>query len=68
MRIELSALTALLIEKGIATSREFTEQMIVEAEALDRALAARFPGITSTDDGMAMQLPEAAETMAGWPP
>lgn len=67
-RAEGSALVALLIEKGVFTAREWTEQYIVELEAIDDELAQRFPGMTSTDEGIAYQLPEAAQTMQGWPP
>ena len=67
-RVEGSALVGLLIEKGVFTAREWTEQYIVELEALDDELAKSFPGMTSTDEGIAYQLPEAARTMQGWPP
>ncbi len=62
---ETNALTACLIEAGIFTSRDFTEQLILEAEALDAMYERKFPGMTSTDAGISMKLPEAAATMKG---
>lgn len=69
-RAELSALTGLLIEKGVFTAREFTEAMILEAQLLDAEYAETYPGFSAQDDGMHLQLPEAAETMRklGFPP
>lgn len=66
-RAEGSTLVALLIEKGVFTVREWTEQYIVELEALDDDLAKSFPGMSSTDEGIAYHLPEATETMKDWP-
>lgn len=69
VRIELNALTACLIESGAITSRSFTEQVIVEAELLDKAYEDRFPGMRSTDAGMELfDLQKAQQTMAGWRP
>jgi hypothetical protein len=68
MRAELNALTACCITAGLFTAREFTEQVIVECERLDQAYERRFPGFSSSDIGMTMKLPEAAETMKGWRP
>ncbi len=67
LRAEVNAMTALLIEAGVMTTRTFTEQLILELEHLDAEYARRFPGMTSTDEGIAYQLPLAAETMKGWP-
>jgi hypothetical protein len=68
MRIELNALTACLIDAGVFTARQFTEQVILEAEHLDKAYERKFPGFTATDLGMSMSLPAAAETTKGWRP
>lgn len=68
MRAELNALTACCIEAGIFTARDFTEQVILECEHLDASFEKRFPGFTSTDTGMEISFPEAAETMKGWRP
>lgn len=68
MRAEINALTKLCIDAGVFTSRDLTEQMIVEFEHLSDSYAERFPGMTPTDDGIAYELPLAAETMKGWLP
>jgi hypothetical protein len=68
LRAEVNALTKCLIDAGVFTAREFTEQVIVECEHLDREYEKKFPGFSSTDIGMNMKLPEAAETMRGWRP
>jgi hypothetical protein len=68
MRAEVNALTACLIEAGVFTSRQFTEQLILEAGHLDEQYAKKFPGMRSTDDGISMDVQKAAETMKGWLP
>lgn len=65
-RAELSALTGLLIRKGVITSEEFTAALVQEAEMLEADLQRRFPGMAASDEGMVLTLPEAAETMKGW--
>lgn len=67
MRAELTALAALLAEKRVISVDEYASAVADEAEELDRAFAARFRGITATDDGIVVT-PEAAETMKGWRP
>lgn len=70
MRAELNALTACCIEAGLFTAREYTEVLVrlVECEHLDEAYERKFPGYKSTDIGMNISFPEAAETMKGWRP
>jgi hypothetical protein len=70
LRAEVSALTGLLIGKGVFTQAEFGESLEREAKRLDRDYSASFPGWSSTPGGMTMKLPEAAETMRrlGFPP
>ena len=68
LRAEVNALTALLIEAGTISSRTLTEQLIVECEHLDKQFEDLFPGFSSSDIGMNMKLPEAAETVKGWRP
>jgi hypothetical protein len=67
-RIELSALAALMIKKGLITVEEFNEQLIIEAEAYDQALQKKFPGFKSTDTGMDVNVALARDTMQGWRP
>jgi hypothetical protein len=65
-RVELNALTALLIKKQIITEVEFMEQMIVECDFLHTAYEKKFPGFRATDSGMHIDTAVAAETMKGW--
>jgi len=67
LRAEQSAFTALCIKKGLFTIDEFNEQLIEEAEHLDRAYEKKFPGMKSADDGIVMNPHIAADTMRGWP-
>lgn len=67
-RAEMSALTALLIEKGIISRDEMTSAVGEEAKFLADALETVFPGMKATDDGITYNLAEAIKTMEGWPP
>ncbi len=67
LRVEASALAALLIHKGVFTDTEWTEQLIAEAEALNERMENSFPGITATDTGLVFTA-GAKETMRGWKP
>ncbi len=62
-RVELSALTQLCISKNLFTIEEFNEQLIVEAEILDKSYQQRFPGFRSDANGLIMTWPAAAHTM-----
>jgi hypothetical protein len=66
MRAELNGLVGLLVEKGVFTQEEFNEQMIEEAEHLNKVYSQRWPGAAATDMGMSYG-PEAAEWMKGFP-
>ena len=70
MRAELSALTGLLIKKGVITGPQFEAALTSEAGLLDHDYEGKFPGFSTGQDGVHMQLPEAAETMKrmGFPP
>lgn len=67
LRAEVTALISVLLRKGLVTEAEWLAALETEASALSDALARRFPGITATEHGLDMQLPQAAETMKGWP-
>lgn len=67
-RAELTALTALLIEKQVFTEDEFGIQLQKEAEMLNERLEARFPGWEATDFGMAVDLTKAGDAMRHWKP
>lgn len=66
-RAELSALAALLIDKGVFTGDEFAAAVEREADLLCTQMEARFPGIRATDHGLELDPAQAVETMKGWP-
>jgi hypothetical protein len=68
MRAELSAVSQLLVKKGVFTAEELTEQFREECRLLCHAYERRFPGIKATDDGLSMDVAIAADTMRGWKP
>lgn len=63
MRAELSALTGLLIKKGVISQAGFEAALVSEAGQLDQDYERKFPGFSTDQDGVHMQLPEARETM-----
>lgn len=68
LRVEVSALTQLLIKKGVFTQEELMEQIIEECDHLDLSYSNQFPGIRATEDGIEMyDVEKATETMKGWP-
>lgn len=68
LRAEATALTGLLLRKGLIAEGEWLRALQVEAEQLNKDMAARFPGITADETGLIYQLPQAADTMRGWLP
>lgn len=64
LRVEVTAITRLLIEKGVFTAEEFTAAVQDEARLLNEAYARKFPGFRATPNGITLDLPEAAQTMA----
>lgn len=68
MRVELSALVALMIQKKMFTSTEFAAQCDVEAEHLMEILEDKFPGVRATDSGLAIDPVKFAVTTKGWKP
>lgn len=63
LRVEVNALTTLLLNKGIITLDEFQKQVVREAEALDAQYMQNYPGFSTSAMGLHMKLPAAAETM-----
>lgn len=63
LRAQMSALTALLIGKGVFTQEEFEAALEAEAKMLDHDYEESYPGWRSTAHGMHMKMPEAGETM-----
>lgn len=69
LRVETSALTRILIDKGICTEEEFTRAVGREAVAYDAMYERYFPGFQSSDDGMVIYDSKlAAQTQKGWKP
>lgn len=70
MRAELSALTGLMIEKGVFTAQEFSDALEAEADLLSKDYEKRFPGVRATDTGIEMNVAVMREhgTMEGWKP
>lgn len=67
LRAETTALTGLLIKKGVITEQEYMRAVLEEAELLDMDYAKQFPGIRALDDGLKFyDLQKARETMKGW--
>ena len=67
LRVEMTAITRLLLDKGIITQEDFTQACIDEAEMLNKDYERRFPGMQATDSGMRFDK-RAIETMRGWKP
>lgn len=69
-RVELNALTALLIKKGIFTTNEFMQQIIEECGHKEREFEQMFPGYKATDTGISVDPAVAIETnkRMGFPP
>lgn len=68
LRAEVSALTGLLIKKGVFTMEEWDAQLKEEADAYNKMLEKKFPGFKATDNGMDVNPIIARDTMAGWRP
>ena len=68
MRTELNALLGLLIKKGVFTREEFQQQMMEEADALNKMYEEKFPGMRAVANGIVYDIPMASETMKGWRP
>src|SRR4051812_18097011 len=68
LRVEVTAITKLLLDKRVCTHREFQIALLDEAQKLDADYERRFPGFKATDDGMQINISMARETMRGWKP
>lgn len=67
LRVEVQALSALLIRKRVFTDKEWDAQLAIEAALLDQGFEQRFPGVKSTPDGLDIDI-RAAEWMKDWKP
>ena len=70
LRAEVTALTGLLLDKGVFTLEEFQDAVTLEAGELEKMFERKFPGFKATDTGMAMDLAVIQEhgTLDGWRP
>jgi hypothetical protein len=68
LRVEVNALTALFIARGVFAVEDFEKQIIRECDYMQTMLEKSFPGFKATDDGMHIDTARAAETMKGWKP
>lgn len=62
LRAEVSALNFLIIEAGVSRER-WEEVMLQEFTMLDKLQEQKFPGMSTSQAGVHMKMPEAAETM-----
>lgn len=70
MRVEITAISRLLIEKGIFTQDELMTTVTNECEHMQDALERKFPGMKATDRGIDMDIEKSLTTMQdlGFPP
>lgn len=68
LRAEVSAITRILIEKGVVGAEEVFRVFEDEYNALSQDLETRFPGAQATDQGMQFDIQKWAETTQGWLP
>lgn len=64
LRAEVSALSNLLIRKGVFTQDEWERQLGEEADYLALAYGELFPGTHASTDGITFSGPEGARTIA----
>jgi hypothetical protein len=63
LRAEVTALTGLLLRKGVISQEEFEKALAEEAVQLAEDLAKRYPGIRCNDEGLTLNTAQALETM-----
>lgn len=70
LRAEMNALVGLLLKKGVITEEGWTASLISEAGQLDKDFEEKFPGFSTTQEGISMDVQRAADTMRklGFPP
>lgn len=70
LRVEVAALSGLMLRKGVFTQEEWQAAVEAEAKTLDHAYEEAYPGWRAVPGGLSMKMPEAAETMRemGFPP
>jgi len=68
LRVEASALTGLLIKKGVISQQEFQAALIDETRQYQLDLEKRFPGVRAQDYGLQINPQVFAQTTKGWKP
>jgi hypothetical protein len=68
LRVEMTAVVALLIEKGVFTLDEFYGKVADEADQAVLDYQDKFPGVTITDHGLTMDPSRIAAWMKTWKP
>jgi hypothetical protein len=68
LRAEVSALSKILLDKGVMTEEDFQHGMIEEAEMLSKDYEKKFPGCKATDIGIQMDVSKVKEYMKDWRP
>jgi len=66
-RVELTAVSKLLIDKGVFTVEELQQGMIDECALLEQDYQKKFPGMRATDTGIEYDR-RAVHTMRHWKP
>jgi len=67
LRAESSALSTLLMTKGLITEAEWLDALQREAEQLNKDFERKFPGVTATETGLTIDK-RALPWMKGWKP
>jgi hypothetical protein len=67
LRVEVTALTRLLLQNGIITEEGFKVAVEDEADMLEKDYQKRFPGVRATDTGLDIDIVKFRETTKGWP-
>lgn len=65
LRVEVSALAGLLLEKGVFTPEEFDAALEREALQLTKDYERKFPGVVASEDGLTLDK-RALAWMKGW--
>jgi len=66
LRVEMTATTKILMDKGICTLEEIQQAVIDEANLLDKDYQERFTGMKATDIGIDFNVVEAVKGMGNW--
>jgi len=68
LRAEVTALTSVLLKKGLMTEAEYAAELENEARLLDQSYERRFPGFKTHEFGIDIDVKVAQQTTRGWKP